>query len=326
MSQRILIVGAGAVGLVYARHLELGGAEVALYVKEKYAAEAQAGFTLYPLNARKGTRARLEGCAVLTSPVEVAEQSWDQVWLCISSTALRGAWLDPFLEALGEDTTLVCLQPGLDSMSYLGERFPLERLVMGMIGLISYQAPLPGYEEPAEPGVAYWFPPLSPSPFSGPKPRRDAVVAGLRAGGCPAKAVEDASVSGALGSAVLMPHLCALEHCDWKMDALRKSDALAAASAASQEALEIVRVEAGRARPCLRHAVRPFVLRLVISAAPSLLPLPFEDYMRYHFTKVGDQTRFMMGRYIERGRALDLPVRALESLLAKLPELATVAG
>ncbi|HBP20242.1 MAG TPA: hypothetical protein DEA08_20940 [Planctomycetes bacterium] len=68
------------------------------------------------------------------------------------------------------------------------------------------------------------------------------------------------------------------------------------------------------------------MLRLVISAAPSLLPLPFEDYMRYHFTKVGDQTRFMMGRYIERGRALDLPVRALESLLAKLPELATVAG
>lgn len=326
MTQRVLIVGAGAVGLVYARHLQLGGAEVSLYTKEKYAAQARSGYTLYPLNARKGTRARLEGCPVLTSPAEVAAGAWDQVWLCISSTALRGAWLEPFLAALGEDTTLVCLQPGLDSMTYLGERFPLERVVMGMIGLISYQAPLPDHEEPAEPGVAYWFPPLSPSPFSGPKQRRDVVVAALRAGGCPAKGVEDASVSGALGSAVLMPHLCALEDAGWKLAALRQSDALVTASAASQQALEIVRVEAERSRPCLRHAVRPFVLRLVISAAPSLLPLPFEDYMRYHFTKVGDQTRFMMERYIERGRALDLPVDQLEALLARLPELATAAS
>jgi hypothetical protein len=317
-SPRVLIVGAGAVGQVYARHLQLGGAEVGLYVREKYASQARAGLRMYPLNARKGTQAQLEGCEVLTTEVEVGASSWDQVWLCVSSTALRSGWLDTFLPHLGEETTLVGLQPGLDSLSYLAERFPAERTVMGMIGFISYQAPLEGHDSPAEPGVAYWFPPLSPSPFSGDKQRREAVVATLRAGGCPAKRVEDATLPGALGSAVLMPHLVALEHEGWSLSALRKSEVLSLASSASQQALEIVRQEAQVKPPCIRLAVRPLVLKAILSAAPYMVPLPLEDYLRYHFMKVGDQTRFMMRRYADRGRDLGAPVDQLEALIALL--------
>ena len=33
---KVLIVGAGAVGLVYARHLQRGGADVSFFVREKY--------------------------------------------------------------------------------------------------------------------------------------------------------------------------------------------------------------------------------------------------------------------------------------------------
>ena len=39
----VLIVGAGAVGQVYGRHLALGGAHVYYFVREKYAAEFAAG-------------------------------------------------------------------------------------------------------------------------------------------------------------------------------------------------------------------------------------------------------------------------------------------
>lgn len=319
---KVLIVGAGAVGLVYARHLQLGGAEVSLFVREKYAAEAREGFLLYPLNAKKGTTARLEGCEVLTTNAEVAAREWDQVWLCVSSTAIRAGWLDDFVAGLGPETILVGLQPGLDGKAFLAERFPAERLVMGMIGLISYQAPLPGHEEPEQgPGVVYWLPPLSPSPFSGPKEHAKQVVAGLRAGGCPAKVVEDATVSGALGSAVLMPHLVVLEEAGWSLSGLRKGGTLAKASAASQEAIEIVRRDAEIKKPCMRLAIRPITLKLILSLGPWVVPLPLEDYLKYHFTKVGDQTRFMMGRYLERGRELEAPVEAIAELVSVLEAL-----
>ncbi|MGE0713090.1 MAG: ketopantoate reductase family protein [Planctomycetota bacterium] len=317
--KRALIVGAGAVGQVYARHLQRAGLEVGLFVREKYAADARAGLLMYPLNERRGTTARLEADAVLTRIDEVAASRWDQVWLCTSSTALRaGTWLAELCEVLGEDTTLVGLQPGLESQSFLAERHPPERTVMGMIGFISYQAPLPGHDQPDPPGVAYWFPPLSPSPFSGPVERRDAVVAALRKGGCPAKVTADATLPAALGSAVLMPHLVALEACDWSLSGLSRSEHLKVASEGSRQAIEVVRREAGAKPPCLRYAVKPWVLRAILALGPHVVPLPLEDYLRYHFTKVGDQTRFMMERYVEIGRGLEAPVDRLEALLALL--------
>ena len=51
---KILIVGAGAVGQVYARHLHASGAEITFLVKEKHRAETQQGFKLYWLNQQKG--------------------------------------------------------------------------------------------------------------------------------------------------------------------------------------------------------------------------------------------------------------------------------
>ena len=56
---KVLIIGAGAVGQVYGRHLALGGAEVSFYVKDKYADYARKGFTFYTLskkNARKNPK------------------------------------------------------------------------------------------------------------------------------------------------------------------------------------------------------------------------------------------------------------------------------
>jgi ketopantoate reductase len=316
----VLIVGAGAVGQVYGRHLQLGGADVSFYVKEKYVETCSAGFDLQVLNASGRGSYRFEGAGVVTDPEAVTATRWDQVWLCISATALRGPWLEPFLKAIGE-ATLVAMQPGLDDRAFLAEQIADDQIVQGMISMVSYQAPLAG--EDREPGVAYWFPPLSPSPFSGPNAERvQAVVDGLKAGKCPAKVHANASLEAARGSAILMPHLAALELEAWSLKGLRKSERLAIATAASKEALATVAAYTETAVPGLMSClVRPCLMGLVLGIAPTATPFPLEVYLKYHFTKVGDQTRFMIETYIETGKKHGLESPNLATLLASLPEI-----
>lgn len=312
----ILLVGAGAVGQAYGRHLQLGGARVSFLVREKYAAACRTGLTLYPLNRPKATRWQpvpFAGFGVLTRPDEVATDTWEQVWLCVSSTALQGPWLDALLEAIG-NATLVFLQPGLRDRDHLLERWPAERLVQGLITLISYQAPLPGEHVP-HPGVAYFFPPLAATPFTGPPDRAQAVVNALRAGGCRAKVSPHVRKQAAIGSAVLMPHVVALETAGWSMQALRTSSLLRLASRASHEAMMIAATYTGFPPPAARHVVQPLLTQLVLGLALRVLPFDLETYLRYHFTKVGAQTHAAMAVYRELGAQLGLPSTHLERLL-----------
>ena len=64
----------GAVSQVFGRHLQSGGADVTFFVREKYRAEAERGFDLYPLNRWRLGRvpARFEGVDVVTTAREVA--------------------------------------------------------------------------------------------------------------------------------------------------------------------------------------------------------------------------------------------------------------
>ncbi len=331
---KALLVGAGAVGQVYGRHLQLGGAEVSFFVKEKYRAQAEAGYTLYPLHDGREP-VRFEGFGVLTDLEQVRAEAWDQVWLCVSTTALHAPWLQPFLEAIvaspqGSALTLVALQPGFAELDHIeAQGFPRARVVQGLIALISYQAPLEGEDLP-QPGVAYWLPPLTKSPFSSPagdEARVKAVVGALKAGGCPASRVDDAGVQGAFGSSLLMPHLCGLEIEGWSLAALRKSATLRLAGDGSREALGVMGAVHGT-KPdfALRAATQSWLMRPLLCAAPKLMPLPLEPYLRYHFTKVGDQTRFMMQRYVDVGRERGLPTENREELLRRLPPLAEVEG
>jgi 2-dehydropantoate 2-reductase len=285
-------------------------------VREKYAAACRAGLTLYPLNRPKATRWQpvpFAGFGVLTRPDTVATATWDQVWLCISSPALQGPWLEALLEAIGT-ATLVFLQPGLRDRDVLLGRWPAERLVQGLITLLSYQAPLPGEHVP-RPGVAYFFPPLSATPFTGPPARTQAVVDALRAGGCRATVSPHVRQQAALGSAVLLPHVVALETAGWSVPALRQSPLLTLAARASHEAMLIAATYTGFPLPAARHAVHPLLTRLALRLAPRLLPFDLEAYLRYHFTKVSAQTRAAMAVYLALGTELGLSSPHLERLL-----------
>jgi 2-dehydropantoate 2-reductase len=257
---------------------------------------------------------------VLTSATEVAAGSWDQVYLAMSSIGLRGPWLAELAAATGE-ASFVLLQPGLDDRAVAVAGVGEARLVQGMISLISYPAPLPGETRFPRPGMAYWFPPLSPSPMSGPTERRDAVVAALRAGGLPSRARRDVAPSASFASSLMMPVLVALEQAGWSLARLfsaAERGRLDTALAASREAMAVVGRRFGRQPPALlRLAARPLSLRTGVAIGRRLIPLDLEAYLARHFTKVGDQTRALLSGYIDHGREDGLPVAALERLRAE---------
>ena len=311
----VLIVGAGAVGQVFGLHLALGGAEVTLYVKPKYA--SQRAFTMYPLNTRRHPAVRFGGFGVLTTAAEVAAKAWDLVILTVSSTALReGTWLAELAVATG-DATIVMLQPSLDDRAVVERAVDPARIVDGMIGFISYQAPLPGESGFDLPGMAYWFPPGSPSPFSGSDARVLPLLASLHAGKLPAVRKPDVRQTAVYPSAILFAFLAAVEANHWEFGKARGE--LGLASRAARAALAVAAAETAEPPGLLvRLAARPIALRAIMRFGPWVMPLPLEAYMKAHFTKVADQTRLALHTYIARGRAANVDVAPIEELLARL--------
>ncbi|MFO0696289.1 MAG: 2-dehydropantoate 2-reductase N-terminal domain-containing protein [Polyangiales bacterium] len=313
---KILVLGAGAVGQVFATHLRRSGAYVALYVKPKHAEACQRGLTLYSHRLfRRHTVETLHPDDVYTTLDEVAGQRWDQVWLCVSTAALEGEWLDPLLEAIG-DATLVCPQPGLHVLERVSHIVPPQQVVSGTIGFMSYQAPLPG--EALDPGVAYLFPPLGASRFSGHPDRVDPVVAALRRGGCPARVVRDARATLAYSSAFLLPHVAALEGAGWTFEDLRHGPWLRLASRACAEAMRVVRTELGVRLPWYRIFAQPTLVRIATLVLPILLPFDVERFARYHFTKIGDQNRLVMQGLYEGARQHGIEAPGLTELYERV--------
>lgn len=326
---RILMIGAGAVGQVYGHHLARGGAEVAFFVKPKYADALRKGMTLYRLQiGRKPERERLEGCRILTSLDEVQAETWDQVWLCISTPALQGEWLEDLLAAIG-GATLVVLQPGLGVRDRvlgawqraLGEGADpatlRSRVVTGLITAVAYQAPLPG-DGLTEPGIAFWLPPLSPLPLGGDLARIGPVVQAFITGGCPARFAANVGQQGAIGMSLLQPLIAALEASGWSMSGLRRSPLLGLACRASQQMLTVAAAHEGVRPPLARMLAQPWIMGIVLGLAPALVPMPFETYLKYHFTKVGEQTRELLAHNIELGERHGLDVSAMRELAATL--------
>lgn len=307
---RFLLVGAGAVGQVYGRHLRLGGSEVGFFVRPKYAEAARKGFDLYPLPRRRAVH--FSDFSVHTSWDEVARERWDGVILCISSTGLRGDWVEEMSRTIG-DATVVTLQPGPEDYTYLARWIPPERLVCGIIGIVSYSAPLPGESLP--PGTAYWLPPLSETPFS--ESRARSIVDAFRRGGIRSRLVSDVRPILAFGAAFLNLHIAALELTRWKLDGLR-GPLLRLAARAVREAVTISARDLGVGEPPWPSLLLTIPRRWAIHVAPHVVPFDLETYLRVHFTKVGDQTRLMVRTYLERADRFAIPAPALREIHRRL--------
>lgn len=310
MSMTIAVVGAGAVGAVYARYLIRGGAHVTFIVRPQYVDEVKRGIRLW-----RGNEDEMLSAHDVVGDVDALRgQPVDQVWLCVPSTGLDDDMLTSIARATG-DALIVDLSPGLDqrSLRIVGR----ERLVDGLIPFIAYQSPLP--DAPSEagraPGIAYWLPPVIATSLSGPRARQAADA--LTAGGMRARVVKDAEVQRGLGSAMLMSVIATLEVSGWSLAACRKRF-----DRAADEATRAMAKKHRVGRGPLALLTSPFLLALGLRAAELIAPLPLEPYLRYHFTKVGAQTRVMLRGFLETAAAqgIDAPhLRALADALPALP-------
>src|SRR5690606_23118474 len=147
---------------------------------------------------------------VVSQVAEVAHHPFDQVWLGISSAGLRGPWLEALLRA-APNAQLVAALPSESDRQYMLRFVAEERLIQCMVTFLAYTSPLPG-ETRAEPGMAFWFPPLLSCAFWGSDPATARAAASLlKRGGCPASYQKHLLRDASFSSALLMPLLGALE-------------------------------------------------------------------------------------------------------------------
>lgn len=304
---KTLLVGAGAVGQVFGRHLQKAGDHVGFFVREKYRAEVEAGLWVHPDN-EGGEPVKLVADEVVTSVEDI--QDVEELWLCVSSTALKqGTWLREVVDACPK-ARIVFLQPGLEDRALLLSMAPEDRVVTGMISYMAWQAPLPG-QDIDPPGIRYWFPWFNPSPFSG--PGAEDIVRRLSAGGCPSKVSAAVHQDMALGSATLSPICANLELVDWTFGRLGERSTETAACIAE-----------ARAIAAAYHGISPgmsppgFALGLAGHLVPALVPVPIEAFFEWHFQKVGDQTRASTATWIRQGQDRGLSTTALQSVLDAL--------
>jgi Ketopantoate reductase PanE/ApbA len=315
----LLIVGAGAVGQVYARHLQKAGHQVSLLVRPKYKVACDRGMVLYELSAlSERTPLKLKVHEVLTAWDEVKARRFDQIWITLPTNAITKEWVQE-LQAAAGDATIVSMTPGMAAQTALRAHVPEEQLVFGMIGIVSFQAPLPG--DTLEPGIAYVTSALSPNMFGGTNAARAAQA--LSAGGCPSGVKKNLDATLALGSALLMPQVLCLEMSGWSLQAHRRKT-LKLACRAGHEAQQAVAAQMNLHSGVFSAAlVGPFA-SLVCLFGPLFLPFDLEAYLKFHFSKVREQTVLLLQGYQQTAVKTQTPHPALCELLAYIAEDSSV--
>lgn len=291
----VLIVGAGAVGQVFAWYLTQGGASLTFFVKPHHEVPSE-----LPMLLEVKRPVVLTGYRVLKHLDDVVRQQWDQVWLAVPSNTLSQEWLPKILAATGSSTVLTMAVEG-------EEHIPQARRVVAGFPLIAWPDPLPGHSGPSR--LVLYVPPMARVPVSGEDAARvEAVMQALEKGGCKTSRVPNASELGKPLTALLISSVAAIEAAGWKLrDFKGQWSALAAACAR-----EVLVADGGGLLP--RLLARGVILRFAFWFASKWLPFDLEAYTKFHFTKVGEQTRVLFALWEERGKANGVSTRAIEAL------------
>ncbi len=316
---RVLIVGAGSVGVVYAHHLRSAGAEVGFFLRPSHQASVRAGLTLERLGFWSRSTARLEGVPAFTTWSEVvAHGPWDWVLLTVPPQALREeGFVEGVRAALGEQGSALALVLGLGDQAWLEARLGAVRVAYGEIVMISYASPLEG-PTPASPTCAYFLPPLVRAPMSGPQPGLPAFAELLTRGGLATEVVPNARRQSRLPAALLFAVVSALNVVGWRFAGLARSDALRLGLAAAREREALLTASGAGPPPWLLAWFSPLSIRVVLWCAARVLPVPLEAYLRAHFTKVNQQFVDDRERLIASGKSLGVTTPNLEALHRRL--------
>lgn len=321
-SMKVLIIGAGAVGQVYAHHLVKGGAEVSFYIKEKYSAELQQGVHLYQhsvigkLTGGRTKHTLFQDFKTISSTQELEAESYDYIINTVSSTALRSGWWEAFKNASGK-ALIIGLQPALDDTQFILKTLPEPRYIKGLIQFISYQSPLPGGKEPA--GYHYLLPPVA-GLFENAKGNASPLMSALIKGGFKAKKQNDLNFFSSSLSSISIPLTAALEKADWSIKKLLTDNNLKEGLASSLEA-NIAVSQALNKPASSPRLLKPWISGLLLKIMPAIFPFDIEVYLKFHFSKVGDQTRLMLEQYIAHAKVHQLDHSATSALLDSLYEI-----
>lgn len=287
------------------------------FVRSQYADEARRGFELVALRRGALKSTALREFTVVSSARDLAPLRFDQVYLTVPATGLLGPWLAELVEATGE-ATVVVFPTGTEDVALLrASGLRDERRVQGLLSLVSYAAPLPGETRFSRQSTAYWFPPLSPTLFSGPGERTSAVITALRQGGLPARHHRDVVGASAFPTAAFMVWLLALESAGWSFSRLFAGEARDRAARGVREAIAVLTHEGARPPLYMFALKHSGLLRFILRLAAWVVPFPLERYVRQHFTKVGAQTRRIVEGIVARGVRAGLRVDALVQLTEK---------
>ena len=63
---------------------------------------------------------------------------------------------------------------------------------------------------------------------------------------------------------------------------------------------------------------RPWILKGLTFVAHHLMPFDLDVYLKYHFSKVRDQTRLLIDQYITDGEAVGMPTEELRKLRSRV--------
>lgn len=299
MAERILIIGSGAVGAVYAQGLVAAGCLVTFLVRNPESANATMPRTLYRYSLSGKIRTETQHLRV----VRQASAHYDQVWLCTPSGALHSDWLKQQLAQIGERTPLIAWTPDISDIELLREWHP-GPISQGLIGLISFQTPLPGTEGPGD-GIGYLVPPGSGVLQDDAHGRHAAAL--LKRGGVPAGTRQDLLWWEARLACVNICAIAALEQENWSLAALARSTRLGLAARAGKEAAAGCAAYLGVAPGLFRLIPTRLIIKTALTLGPRVMPFPLETYLAYHFTKVGDQTRQIIDGWIAQCQTYNLP-------------------
>lgn len=319
MSKHILMIGAGAVGQVYAYHLAQAGYHVHFLLKVKYLQHAQQGFVLYNLRQDKQRQQAIvfKNVHCHSAWQSVTNVQFSQVWLCVSSSALAAMDLAPMKAAIGE-ALVVVLQPDPDDVSRVQQVFGTQQVVAGMINMISYHTPL-ATEQTAREGIAFWIPPVIPMPVDGEEQGVSALLTVLKKANIRASWQKHFAISNAHNTGFLMVFLAALELSDWQFKRLLANKTLVKTMiAAQQEVFAALQAEYGRKANLALRQTKPWMLPTILKLARHIAPLDMETYLQAHFMKVRSQTLLLLGAYMQRAHKHGITVPNLQSLVAKL--------
>ena len=320
----VLIIGAGATGQIFARHLQDGGAEITFLVREPhreyFESIAQAGLPLYKLNdGRNAQPYFLRNYTVCYSIDSLPDILWDQVWFCVPSNALDPTWISDIARSTG-NASMVLLSPEGNKRLDIEEKY-LDRVLNGYITFIAWQSPLEGESIEGPNGIAYWFPFGTKVPLLGPKERLNKVVEMLKKGGMPVMKGSLKSTGGSvrLLSSILMPLVAGLECAGWSFRAFTKSKWAKVVSKAAFEAYQVTgKKESAFIKGLFWLFLNPFTLAIGLRISPLLMPFDFEKYMKFHFTKIRSQTIWILKGMLEDAKPMGIDTPNLELLKQKI--------